>query len=118
MHSFIHSLPMRCYLSVMKGRLYQVLHVPPPTPEDQQALVKYYAAKYSLTSDYIDQLCMKLHNVHRKQRNRTSVNVNSSKRSSSKKSYSGADIENMCREEGMNIVRTHVQQLVAAVKRS
>ena len=75
----------------MQGRFNQVLHVPTPSLSDKQKLVKYYLNKFKIPENS-ETLCYLKDIEERIQDNR----------------LSGADIENMCRELGMSLLRNLV----------
>jgi SpoVK/Ycf46/Vps4 family AAA+-type ATPase len=97
------------------------LYVPPPTPEDQLELMKYYGKKYSLPLEKIEDLCSRIIQYNSRSMfihpfdatnfqptshlNFTPNHNPNKSNDESKKVYSGADIENLCREESMNMVR-------------
>ena len=66
---------------IRKGRFYQVLHVPPPSLEDQNKILQFFANKSSLPHENIEALikCLRV-------------------------GMSGAEIENLCKESALKIM--------------
>jgi transitional endoplasmic reticulum ATPase len=73
-----------------KGRFHHLLHVPPPTAKDKQAMVTYFGDRFQLPVETKEGLQGRL-----------------------VEGMSGADVENLCREAGMLKIREAIclQQL-------
>ena len=73
-----------------KGRFHHILYIQPPSENERLQLLRYFCEKFSLP----DQIEVDL---------RTKLIDN----------MSGADIENLCREESMKIIRTKIESELA-----
>ena len=95
-----------------KGRFHHIIHIPPPSVQERVELVQYFGSKFSLNKEVIDELCA---SVSRSDCNTNSEGSNTSNSNnancddSSKRVLSGADIENMCREKAMDIIRLYIE---------
>ncbi|CAE7466104.1 CDC48B, partial [Symbiodinium microadriaticum] len=68
-----------------KGRFHHILHVSLPTMEARHDMVNYFGDKYSLSETVRKKISHKLTDL-----------------------MSGADVENLCREEGMNRIKSFI----------
>lgn len=71
-----------------KGRFHQILHVPLPDATEKTELLIYFSQKYGFTTDTVERLKTKLQS-----------------------NMSGADVEVLCREESINIIRGMVMKI-------
>ena len=69
-----------------KGRFHQILHVPLPSAAEKVELLAYFSKKYGFGADTLERLKAQL-----------------------QPNMSGADVEVLCKEESINIVRQMVQ---------
>ncbi len=67
---------------VRKGRFHHLLYVPIPSHTDMLKMINYFGQKYGLSFEVREELKMKL-----------------------KEGMSGADVENLCREGGMDKIK-------------
>lgn len=80
-------------LQPCQGRFHHIIYVPTPNEEEVRELIKYFGRKFSLSTDIVQQLCDKVDTEFRFR----------------KEAMSGADIENMCREEAMKVIRHEIE---------
>jgi transitional endoplasmic reticulum ATPase len=66
----------------LQGRFHHVIEVKPPNESERVQLLQYFGSKFGLQQHVID--CLN---------------------ALTKDGMSGADIENLCREAGMNVIR-------------
>ncbi len=69
-----------------KGRFHQILHVPLPNTTEKTELLIYFSKKYGFSTDIVERLKTKLQS-----------------------NMSGADVEVLCKEESINIIRGMVK---------
>jgi SpoVK/Ycf46/Vps4 family AAA+-type ATPase len=72
-----------------KGRFQNIIFVAPPNEENQIKLVDYFSSKFKLNSDQTESVKRSL-----------------------KSNISGAEIENLCREQMMNLLRDRLNQTI------
>ena len=73
-----------------KGRFHHLLHVPFPSMEEKEQLLRYFGGRFGLDIDNMNKIAPMLN----------------------RENLSGADIENFCREEGMSKIRAIVNEKV------
>jgi transitional endoplasmic reticulum ATPase len=76
-----------------KGRFHHVLHIPNPGQEDRLALLEYFTSKYGISEE-------------RKSGLRSQM--------SGAMGMSGAEVENVCRETAMEVLRTTIASTVSS----
>ena len=70
---------------IRKGRFHHVLYIKPPDEDERKKLLQYFSKQFSLPKEVYSDISMRLVD-----------------------NMSGADIENLCREESMKIIRAKV----------
>ena len=104
-----------------KGRFHHIIHIPPPSVEERVELVQYFGSKFSLNKEVIDDLCASVSKSECYTAHSEGSNVSYSTNSDDddgKRVLSGADIENMCRERAMDIIRQHISESQAIIAAS